>query len=241
MALSFNAFLLVCACAMRIAKHFVGYATRVGFQQSKTDSSLFIYHRGFDIAYLLLYVDDIILTASSPAFLQRVIASLHYEFVMTNLGSLNYFLGISAHRSSTSLFLSQSTYAAKNLERAHMKKCNPCRTLVDTYFKLGTDGDPVIQQVCLYMHDLREPHLNSLKRILRYARGTIDHGLQLHESSTSHLTAYTHVGWLVALFVIWLKLNTEVLLMWLQTIWVRNLLCGLHAPLFTATLVYCDN
>ncbi|GKE27668.1 ribonuclease H-like domain-containing protein [Tanacetum coccineum] len=72
-----------------------------------------------------------------------VIASLHYEFVMKNLGSLNYCIGISAHRSSASLFLSQSTYAAKNLERAHMKKCNPCRTLVDTYFKLGTDGDPV--------------------------------------------------------------------------------------------------
>ncbi|GKB90826.1 ribonuclease H-like domain-containing protein, partial [Tanacetum coccineum] len=82
-------------------QRFAGYATQVGFQQSKTDSSLFIYHRGSDIAYLLLYVDDIILTASSFAFLQRVIASLHGEFAMTDLGLLNYFLGISAQRSST--------------------------------------------------------------------------------------------------------------------------------------------
>ncbi|GJR52184.1 RNA-directed DNA polymerase, eukaryota [Tanacetum coccineum] len=48
------------------------------------------------LAYLLLYVDDIILTASSTALLQRIIDSLHGEFAMTDLGSLKYFLGISA-------------------------------------------------------------------------------------------------------------------------------------------------
>ncbi|GKA28055.1 retrovirus-related pol polyprotein from transposon TNT 1-94 [Tanacetum coccineum] len=101
-------------------QHFAGYATRICFQQSKTYSSLFVFHRGYDIAYLSLYVDDIILTASSAAFLQRVIASLHGEFSMKYLGSLNYFLGISAQWSSTSLFLSQSTYVEEILKRAHM-------------------------------------------------------------------------------------------------------------------------
>ncbi|XP_071686916.1 uncharacterized protein [Rutidosis leptorrhynchoides] len=56
---------------------FAGYAQCVGFLHSRCVSSLFIYKQGTDIAYLLLYVDDIILTASTPAFLQRVIASLH--------------------------------------------------------------------------------------------------------------------------------------------------------------------
>ncbi|GJR45342.1 ribonuclease H-like domain-containing protein [Tanacetum coccineum] len=46
-------------------QRFASYAIRVGFQHSKTESSLFVFHRGSDIAYLLLYVDDIILTASS--------------------------------------------------------------------------------------------------------------------------------------------------------------------------------
>nr|GEV85458.1 ribonuclease H-like domain-containing protein [Tanacetum cinerariifolium] len=73
-------------------QRFVSYATRVGFQHSKTNSILFVFHRGSDIDYLLLYMDDIILTASSSAFLQRIIASLHSEFAMTDLGSLNYFL-----------------------------------------------------------------------------------------------------------------------------------------------------
>ncbi|GJT67226.1 ribonuclease H-like domain-containing protein [Tanacetum coccineum] len=134
---------------------------------SKTDSSLFIYHRGSDIAYLLLYADDIILKLSSSSFLQRVIAMVHGEFNMTDLGSLKYFLGISAQRSSAGLFLSQSTYAKELLERAHMQKCNQCRTPMDTESKLGADGDPV----CLYMHDLWEPHLAALKHVLRYVYG----------------------------------------------------------------------
>ncbi|GJT99297.1 ribonuclease H-like domain-containing protein [Tanacetum coccineum] len=277
-------------------QRFASYATRVGFQHSKTDSSLFVFHRGSDIAYLLLYVDDIILTASSSAFLQRIIASLHNEFAMTDLGSLNYFLGISAQRSASGLFLSQSKFAEEILERAHMQNCNPCRTPVDTESKLGSDGKPVsdptlyrnlagalqyltftrpdisyvVQQICLYMHDPRDPHFTALKRILRYVRGTIDHGLQLHVSSTTQLTAYTDADWAgcpvtrrsTSGYCVFLGDN---LLSWsakrqvtlsrssaeaeyrgvanvvAETAWLRNLLLELHAPLSTATLVYCDN
>ncbi|GJT72238.1 ribonuclease H-like domain-containing protein [Tanacetum coccineum] len=52
------------------------------------------------------------------------------EFDMTDLGALNYFLGISADRNSTGLFLSQRKYALQLLERAHMVHCNPSRTLL---------------------------------------------------------------------------------------------------------------
>lgn len=46
------------------------------------------------MAYLLLYVDDIVLTASSTTLIQQVIHTLRFEFAITNLGVLNYFLGI---------------------------------------------------------------------------------------------------------------------------------------------------
>nr|GEV54730.1 thioredoxin-like 1-1, chloroplastic [Tanacetum cinerariifolium] len=46
-----------------------------------------------DTAYLLLYVGDIVLTASYEILSQRLIHSLHQEeFAMTDLGSLKYFL-----------------------------------------------------------------------------------------------------------------------------------------------------
>jgi hypothetical protein len=51
----------------------------------------------------------------------------------------------------------------------------------------------MVQQVCLHMHNPREPHLTVAKRIIRYLRGTLDHGLLLHHASTSNLlVVYTN-------------------------------------------------
>ncbi|GJV88092.1 ribonuclease H-like domain-containing protein [Tanacetum coccineum] len=52
-----------------------------------------------------------------------------------------------------------------------------------------------VRHVCLYMHDPRDPHFTALKRILRYVRGTLDYGLQLHVSSTTQLSEYIDVDW----------------------------------------------
>jgi len=41
-----------------------------GFIGSKSDSSLFIFHQQMHVVYLLVYVDDIILTGSSPSLIQ---------------------------------------------------------------------------------------------------------------------------------------------------------------------------
>ncbi|GJR69759.1 retrovirus-related pol polyprotein from transposon TNT 1-94 [Tanacetum coccineum] len=57
---------------------FAGYATRARFYHNHCDSSLFIYRQGYQVVYLLLYVDDIILTASSATLLQHLIGSLHF-------------------------------------------------------------------------------------------------------------------------------------------------------------------
>jgi hypothetical protein len=40
----------------------------IGFVEAKSDTFLFIYRYGDDTVYLLLYVDDIVLTASTPIF-----------------------------------------------------------------------------------------------------------------------------------------------------------------------------
>ncbi|GJW26295.1 ribonuclease H-like domain-containing protein [Tanacetum coccineum] len=174
-----------------------------------------------DTAYFLLYVDDIVLTASSQALLQHIISSLHQEFSMTEMCSLNYFMGISVTLNSSGMFLSQKKYAVEILERAHMVNCNPSWTPVDTESKLEIDGDLVsdptlywslagslqyltftrpdisyaVQQVCLYMHDPREPHFSDLKKILRYVHGTLDYRLQLFSSSTTDLVAYSNADW----------------------------------------------
>jgi hypothetical protein len=70
----------------------------IGFVEAKSDTSLFIYQRGEDIVYLLLYIDDIVLTASTADLLQRTIIALEREFAMKDLGPLHHFLGIIAER-----------------------------------------------------------------------------------------------------------------------------------------------
>jgi hypothetical protein len=59
--------------------------------------TLFIYRRGDDIVYLL-YVDDIVLTASTADLLQRSIIALWREIAMKDLGPLHHFLDITVER-----------------------------------------------------------------------------------------------------------------------------------------------
>nr|GEZ08990.1 ribonuclease H-like domain-containing protein [Tanacetum cinerariifolium] len=157
-------------------------------------------------------------------------------------------------------------YAIEILEKAHMVSCNPSRTHVDTESKLGDD----VQQVCLHMHDLREPHLPALKRILWCVQGTLNYGLPLFSSSTTDLVAYSDADWAgcpttrrsTLGFCVFLGNN---LLSWsakrqpmlsrssaeaeyrgvanvvAEPCWLRKLLRELHTSLSSATLLYCNN
>jgi histone deacetylase 1/2 len=53
-----------------------------GFRCSRADPSIFVLRRGKDTVILILYVDDIILTGSSPTILQAVIHKLSTQFSM---------------------------------------------------------------------------------------------------------------------------------------------------------------
>jgi hypothetical protein len=124
----------------------------------------------------------------------------------------------------------------------------------------------VVQQVCLHVHDPREPHLTAIKRILR---GTLDFGL-LRRSSASELRVYTDADWAgcpdtrrsTSGYAVFLGNN---LVSWsskrqpvvsrssaeveyravangvVEAVWLRQLLHELHSLLATSTLVFCDN
>ena len=274
---------------------FASFLLQLGFVEAKTDTSLFVYRRGSETSYLL-YVDDIVLTASSPDLRHRIIAALQREFSMKDLGELHHFLGMQVQRTASGLFLSQHQYMLDILERAGMADCKPCATPVDINPKLSADGDPIsdatdyrslagalqyltftrpdiayaVQQVCLHMHDPREPHLVALKRILRYVRGTLDLGLHIRASSQSDLVVYSDADWAgcpdtrksTSGYAVFLGDN---LVSWsskrqntvsrssvgaeyravanavAEASWLRQLLSELHTPLRQATMVYCDN
>jgi hypothetical protein len=197
---------------------FATFLITLGFLEAKSDTSLFIFRRDSNTAYMLLYVDDIIMTASSTELLRHTISTLQREFTMTDLRPLHHFLGITVERRPTGLFLYQRTYTFDILKRAVMADCKPCTTPVDIQAKLAGDlGPPIedasqfqsiagalqyltftwpdiayaMQQIYLHMHDPQEPHLTAMKRILHYLQGTPDYGLLLHRLSGSDLVVYT--------------------------------------------------
>nr|GEZ05663.1 ribonuclease H-like domain-containing protein [Tanacetum cinerariifolium] len=136
------------------------------------------------------------LAPSSTSLMQRIISLLHAEFAMTDLGPLNYFLGISTTRTTFGIFLSQTKYATEILEQAQMLNCNPCRTPIDTENKLGPEGSPVTDPT-LYRSLVGSLQATpyAMKCVLRYLRGTTDLGLHLFRSTTSQLIAYSDADW----------------------------------------------
>jgi hypothetical protein len=123
---------------------FASFLLSLGFAEAKSNTSLFVFHRGSDTIYLLLYVDDIILTPSSTELLCQTISALQREFTMKDLGPLHHFLGITVERRPDGLLLHQRTYTLNVLKRAVMTDCKPCLTPVDLKPKLAADSAPSV-------------------------------------------------------------------------------------------------
>jgi hypothetical protein len=182
------------------------YITSLGFVEDKSDTSLFVFRRGSNIVYMLLYVDNIVLTASSTALLQQTISAFKREFTMKYHEPLHHFFGVSVQHQADELFLTQCQFALNILERVGMGDCKPVLMAVDPQAKVSAEFGPlvagpthfriltralqyltfthpdiayVIQQICLHMHDPREPHHIAMKHTLRYLQGTVDYGLPL--------------------------------------------------------------
>ena len=88
---------------------FASFLLSIGFVEAKSDTSLFVYRHRDDMVYLLLYVDDIVLTASTEV-LCCIITLFQQEFSMKDLGKFYHFLGMQVQHTATGLFLSQRQY-----------------------------------------------------------------------------------------------------------------------------------
>lgn len=93
----------------------------LGFRPSKADTSLFYFHNKDINIYILVYVDDIVITRSSPFVINKLVNVLSTSFPIKDLGWLSYFLGIEALHNLGGITLMQHTYATDLLHRAHME------------------------------------------------------------------------------------------------------------------------
>ena len=116
----------------------------LGFKSSKADTSLFFYNKGSLMMFLLVYVDDIIVTSSSPEAITVLLQSLNKEFALKDLGELHYFLGIEVSKVRDGVVLTQEKYANDVLHRVGMSACKPVSTPMSTSEKLSAQvGTPL--------------------------------------------------------------------------------------------------
>jgi len=194
----------------------------IGFISSQADHSLYVYHQGSTLIYLLIYVDDIILAGADIQSINRVIQLLQTKFAVKDIGDLMFFLGIEAIGDASGLHLSQRHYILDLLTRNKMDKAKPHLTPISTSQLLSKfDGIPfadphlyrnivgglqylsftrpdvafAVHKVSKYMHNQLEPHWTAVKRILCYLKSTTSHALLIQPSTAVKLHCFSNAYW----------------------------------------------
>ena len=105
--------------------------------QSETDHSVFNHHNSSSqCIYLVVYVDDIVITGSDQEGIQRLKQHLFNHFQTKDLDKLKYFLGLEIAQSSSGVVMSQRKYALDILEETGMLECKPVDTPMNPNVKL---------------------------------------------------------------------------------------------------------
>ncbi|XP_019427177.1 PREDICTED: uncharacterized protein LOC109335499 [Lupinus angustifolius] len=159
-----------------------------------------------------VYVDDIIVTGSSPSLIKQVIKDLSCTFALKQLGPLDYILSIDfKHQKNGSFFLSQSKYVKDLLNKANLSTSKANIIPMATNCKLTKHGlddfeDPTfyrsivgalqyatitrpditysVNKVCQFLAKPLNSHWTVVKRILRYLQGTKHLGLTITSINT---------------------------------------------------------
>ncbi|GJW03741.1 retrovirus-related pol polyprotein from transposon RE1 [Tanacetum coccineum] len=147
----------------------------------QADTSLFVFQREKCLLYLLVYVDDIILTGNNNVLISRFISRLNKEFAIKDL-----------------VFTPLSTYANLTINGDLFSDPTLYRSLVGALQYLTItrpDLSYAVNQVSQFLHAPTNDHFQAVKRILRYVKGTMTFGLAFNRSPRASLTAFSDADW----------------------------------------------
>ncbi|PKU59087.1 Retrovirus-related Pol polyprotein from transposon TNT 1-94 [Dendrobium catenatum] len=192
-----------------------------GFTISRADPSLLILDSNSSLIFILIYVDDFLVTGNDPTTIQILLQQLRSQFALKQLGNISLFLGIQVLQSTNGYFLSQQHYATKLLIDAGFENSKSAPTpIAPSPTKLGQTTQPfpdptlyrrlagslqyltitrpdiafATNRVCHHMQNPTEQNYKDLKRILRYINGTLSHGLPISPGSLE-LHSYSDADW----------------------------------------------
>lgn len=91
-----------------------------GFTRSRMGPSLFTLYTNKKVIWVLIYVDDIVVTRNNIVLIARIIQQFHIKFSLKDLGPLTFILGLEAYRNKSGLYLSQKKYVNYLLVKINM-------------------------------------------------------------------------------------------------------------------------
>jgi len=123
-----------------------GYLLQKGFKRSANEATLYVKRSMNEVQLIVsLYVDDLLVIGNNSGSLKEFKHNIESEFEMTDLGEMNYFLGMEIYQCDAGVFISQRKYALEILKKSHMEKCKPVDTplVVNEKLSLNDANDKV--------------------------------------------------------------------------------------------------
>ena len=193
---------------------------RYGFRQNKSDNCVFVGKLNSAKVILALYVDDGLVLSKSEDAVKLVLEKLKEEFQIT-IGNVKHFIGmeIERDRKNRTIKIKQEQYINRMLNKfqmedakrvnipfepgQHLKKPEnvkmhdvPYREVIGSLLFAARVTRPDIEfavnKLSQFLTNHGEEHWQAVKRILRYLKGTADHGIVYGNSgSNCILKGYT--------------------------------------------------
>ncbi len=185
------------------------------FTQSQKDATVFFKIEGVDSIYILIYVDDILVVASSEDVVKQTVALLLTKFNMKDLGTVDFFLGMEVQVKDDSISLCQTAYIEKLLRKYKMVECNVKQTPMNklVVLKAGEQVDDrnykqaigsliylvvstrpdiafAVSQLAKYASCPDSTHWTAFKHLLAYLKNTIHYKITYYTNDITNIVGY---------------------------------------------------
>ncbi|GJV79616.1 retrovirus-related pol polyprotein from transposon TNT 1-94 [Tanacetum coccineum] len=200
------------------------FLIKYNYSMGMVDNTLFTKKKDSNIIIVQIYVDDIIFGSTCQEMCDDFAKIMHDEFEMSMMGELNFFLGLQIKQLNDGIFFNQSKYIKEMLKKFGLEDSKPMKTPMSTETKLTRDEEgesvdntkyrgmigsllyltasrpDIMFSVCLcarFQEDPKTSHLEAVKRIFRYIKGTMHLGLWYPKGSGIETIVYAdsdHAG-----------------------------------------------
>ncbi|GJX38475.1 retrovirus-related pol polyprotein from transposon TNT 1-94 [Tanacetum coccineum] len=194
------------------------------YKMGMVDNTLFTKKKSSNLIIVQIYVDDIIFGSTCQDMCDEFAKIMHDEFEMSMMGELNFFLGLQIKQMEDGIFFNQSKYIKEMLKKFSLEDSKPMKTPMSSDTKLTKDEEcesvdstkyrgmigsllyltasrpDIMFSVCLCARFQEAPktsHLEAVKRIFRYIKGTTHLGLWYPKGTDIETVVYAdsdHAG-----------------------------------------------